>query len=158
MKKELFVKDGKIASEMDHNGVHPVLYLNDVKGDSFTFLKTETTPPNRSRTGYGRKIPTQYVVIDNHSGRRRRVYAICYSNAASLYVLIGGIMYFVRDSDIPEAIPSLDKRYSVQLEYCGHEKPYYVLRFCGEFISSHHDRAQAYQAQSDHEAKRRGTP
>ena len=79
-----------------------VLYLNDIKGDSYTIKRTETTPRHNSRTGYGRKIPTQYIVIDNYSKRARRVYAICYSNAASLYVLISGIMYFLHDYNIPE--------------------------------------------------------
>jgi hypothetical protein len=29
-----------------------------------------------------------------------------------------------------------DKRYSINLEFCGHAKPHYVARFCGEFIAS----------------------
>ena len=46
------------------------------------------TPRNRSVSGYGNRIPTQYRVrtIDN---RWRRVYAICYSNVSTLYVWHG---------------------------------------------------------------------
>lgn len=29
-----------------------------------------------------------------------------------------------------------DKRYSINLEYCGYEEPRYVLRFCDEWVDS----------------------
>lgn len=35
-----------------------------------------------------------------------------------------------------------DRRYSVSAEYCGHDKPRHVARFCGEWIGS----AGSYQA------------
>lgn len=45
-------------------------------------------PRNPYRTGYGRKIPTGYSLrIGN---RWHRVYAMCYGNLATLYVLKGG--------------------------------------------------------------------
>jgi len=52
------------------------------------------TPRNRSVSGYGNRIPTQYRVrtIDN---RWRRVYAICYSNVATLYVRHGKVVTIV---------------------------------------------------------------
>lgn len=28
-----------------------------------------------------------------------------------------------------------DKRYSIAQEFCGHEKPRFVLRYCGEFVA-----------------------
>jgi hypothetical protein len=31
---------------------------------------------------------------------------------------------------------SADKRYTVTMEHCGHPKPRYVARFCGEFLGS----------------------
>lgn len=40
-------------------------------------------------TGYGSKIPTIYKLF--FGGRWRRVYAVCYSNASSYYVLIDGV-------------------------------------------------------------------
>jgi len=43
-------------------------------------------------SGYGSKIPTRYRVRHlSMSGARRwrRVYAMCYSNVATLYILIG---------------------------------------------------------------------
>lgn len=49
-------------------------------------IRRDGNPPrNRSVSGYGNRIPTEYRVktIDN---RWRRVYAICYSNASTLYV------------------------------------------------------------------------
>ncbi len=30
-----------------------------------------------------------------------------------------------------------DKRYSITREWTGREKPQWVVRFCGEFVSSH---------------------
>ena len=47
--------------------------------------QSRTAPVNRSRTGYGSKIPTEHMV--HYNGRWRRVYAICYSNVATLYIL-----------------------------------------------------------------------
>ena len=35
-------------------------------------------------SGYGRRIPTRYMV--RHNGRLRRVYACCYSNTATCYI------------------------------------------------------------------------
>lgn len=35
-------------------------------------------------SGYGRRIPTRWMV--RYNGRDRRVYACCYSNAATYYV------------------------------------------------------------------------
>lgn len=35
-------------------------------------------------TGYGRRIPTRWIV--RYNGRDRRVYACCYSNAATYYI------------------------------------------------------------------------
>ena len=44
-------------------------------------------------TGYGNKIPTQYMLrIDN---RWHRVYCICYSNSGSLYVLRNKESFFL---------------------------------------------------------------
>lgn len=45
----------------------------------------------RTVTGYGRKIPTEYIIRCRINGyhndhRNRRVYAMCYGNSASFYV------------------------------------------------------------------------
>ena len=74
-----------------------VKYLHS-SGISFTAVDTGSAPRNYSRTGYGRKLPTQYMVRANN--RHYRVYAICYSNAASCYILVKGEMYFLSDYDI----------------------------------------------------------
>ena len=42
-------------------------------------------PYNRSMSGYGSKIPTKYMIRTSDK-RIHRVYAICYSNTASLYI------------------------------------------------------------------------
>lgn len=99
--RDYFVKEGKIDSEADKTGIHSVLYLNDYR--NFEVVRTLQTPANRSRTGYGSKIPTQYMVFDRDTRRYHRVYAICYSNAASCYVTVVGVRYFLRDCDVPES-------------------------------------------------------
>lgn len=47
-------------------------------------VKVTEPPKNYSMTGCGKRLPTQYMV--RYLGRWRRVYAICYSNVASLYI------------------------------------------------------------------------
>lgn len=52
--------------------------------------------------GYGKKISTDYMAILN--GRKYRVYAVCFSNAASHYVTIKKESYYLRDFDIPDEV------------------------------------------------------
>ena len=48
--------------------------------------------------GYGSKLPTRYMLsIDG--GRYRRVYATCFSNVASYWVVVSGKKLYLRDSD-----------------------------------------------------------
>lgn len=47
-------------------------------------VRTTEAPRNYSRTGYGRHLPTQYMV--QVEGRWRRVYCVCISNVGTLYV------------------------------------------------------------------------
>ena len=39
-------------------------------------------------TGYGKRIPTTWMIY--YQGKHRRVYATCFSNAASCWVLVNG--------------------------------------------------------------------
>jgi hypothetical protein len=48
-----------------------------------------TPPPNRSRSGYGSKLPTSWQ-LQLKDKRWRRVYVIQYSNAGSAYILVKG--------------------------------------------------------------------
>ena len=56
--------------------------------------RTAHIPHNPSRTGYGAKIPTQYMVrtIDNVW---RRVYCAVYSNSGTCYVMHGKVKTIV---------------------------------------------------------------
>lgn len=56
---------------------------------------TDPTAPRygHSASGYGGKIPTQYRV--KYLGRVRRVYAMCYSNAGSTYIIVNGETQFL---------------------------------------------------------------
>jgi hypothetical protein len=68
---------------------------------AFTVTITET-PLQRSVTGYGSKLPTPYMA-NCSDGRARRVYAICYSNCASFYIIIKGKRAFLRDHELEDA-------------------------------------------------------
>lgn len=67
-----------IAATQKHNAGDPLHSNRQVRA------KQTEAPRHYSATGYGRKIQTSYMVWIN--GRWRRVYAYCFSNAASLYI------------------------------------------------------------------------
>ena len=50
--------------------------------------------------------------------------------------------------------PTADRRYTITPEYCGHPERRRVLRFCGQFISSHQTADEARTAQYEHSARR----
>ena len=63
--------------------------------DEVIAARRDTDPPRpRSVSGYGNKLPTDRILVlrDN---RERRVYAICWSNVASHYVLVRGERRFL---------------------------------------------------------------
>jgi hypothetical protein len=82
-------------------------FEEDTQG--FTVLKGETTMGfdkenkeqvkhrvanyGRTQSGYGRKIPTDWMVM--WMQRWRRVYVMQYSNAGSAYIIVGGDEVFV---------------------------------------------------------------
>lgn len=71
--------------------------------DHHTFEHVVCAPPsayNRSATGYGNRIPTYYKVRVDNAGPWRRVYAICWSNAASFWVSVKGQRFYFRDCDL----------------------------------------------------------
>ncbi len=54
-----------------------------------------------SVTGYGRKIPTRYLVRTREGDARwRRVYVMNYGNVGSAYVVIRGRELFIREGDL----------------------------------------------------------
>ena len=81
--------------------MEPVKYLSDV-ACFWIFPDGGPAPRNRSASGYGNKIPCPYLVQVRGVGPYRRVYAICYANAASHYVLIRGERFFLKDYQFPE--------------------------------------------------------
>lgn len=48
---------------------------------------------HETATGYGARLNSGYKV--HYAGKLRRVYAVCYSNCASYYVLIAGARVFL---------------------------------------------------------------
>lgn len=61
------------------------------------FYKVEETetPRTNNVSGYGSKIPTRYV-LHCADGFKRRVYARCYSNVASLYIVVKGEVFYIQ--------------------------------------------------------------
>ena len=53
--------------------------------------------------GYGDKLPTPYQVQLSGSSIWRNVFAICWSNAASFYVNVGGNRKFVSEAALDTA-------------------------------------------------------
>lgn len=68
--------------------------------DPAEVLATRQTepPPNRSRTGYGSKLPTSWE-LRLKDKRWRRVYVVCWSNCGSAYVRCGGRNLFLGTYD-----------------------------------------------------------
>lgn len=64
---------------------HTITWLDD---EHVTEIRITEAPLHRSASGYGRKIPTQYML--KIAGRWHRVYMMCYSNSGTAYVLKGG--------------------------------------------------------------------
>jgi hypothetical protein len=87
-----------------------LLYL----ADHFTYEQRISPPPTaygRTASGYGNRIATDWLVrISGSTGtqpalyggdcRWRRVYATCWSNAASLWVNVPGHRFYFRDCDL----------------------------------------------------------
>lgn len=64
----------------------------------------ESPRSGHTASGYGSKIPTGYMVQLDGDKRWRRLYAICYSNVATFFVVVTGERVIVRDADIPDAV------------------------------------------------------
>jgi hypothetical protein len=65
--------------------------------ENFELFIKEPIPKNRSVSGYGNKLPTPYVLKFSGSKRWYRIYAICYSNIGSLYVIKNKEKLFVNE-------------------------------------------------------------
>ena len=65
-------------------------YLHHESGAQGPFLtesvevKSTEAPRNNSRTGYGSRLPTRYMV--KYLNKWRRVYCVIYSNVGTLYI------------------------------------------------------------------------
>lgn len=58
----------------------------------------------QTATGYGSKLATEYTIsLGKASNRPYRVYAICFSNCASFYILRKGERLFLREWELEEA-------------------------------------------------------
>ncbi len=66
-----------------------------------TEVKRTDTPPSRSVSGYGGKLPTSLMLRVGYVWYR--VYVMCYSNSGSAYITQRGKTLFVRDGDVARA-------------------------------------------------------
>lgn len=48
----------------------------------------------------------------------------------------------------------IDRRYSINREFCGYEGRVYVLRFCDDWVDQFPNREDAIKAAHEHQAKR----
>jgi hypothetical protein len=58
--------------------------------------------PQRSPHAYGKRLPTRWEVFDGK--RWRKVFAICFSNAATYYIRVKKEVQFVRDADLEAVV------------------------------------------------------
>ena len=63
----------------------------------------------QTSSGYSSKLVTEYMLYRSDDLRLRRVYAICWSNVASYYVIIRGEAVYLRDQDLELAIHKSSK-------------------------------------------------
>jgi hypothetical protein len=56
----------------------------------------------QTATGYGSKLTTEYMLHLPDSSHSYRVYAICWSNVASFYILRRGQRLFLHDAELEE--------------------------------------------------------
>ncbi len=78
-----------------------VLYT--IASNVFNTKREDYVPPNPYPSGYGKKVPTRYMVKYNsgkkyEASRWRRVYIMQYGNAGSAYIFIRNKVVFL-DSD-----------------------------------------------------------
>lgn len=75
-----------------------VVYIN---ANDYIFNGNNEVKTNYNSDEYGDKLPTRWTIKPKSGGRELKVYAICWSNACSHYVIISGKRMFIRDCDFP---------------------------------------------------------
>jgi hypothetical protein len=58
-------------------------------------VKQTDAPINRSRSGYGRRIPSSFMVKPTADSPWRRVYIVQYSNTGTPYIMLNGVFTVV---------------------------------------------------------------
>ena len=76
----------------------PIKYLHDTT--SFKVRERPCKSHGQNAQSYGRKISTGYII--QIGSRWHRVYATCYSNAASYWVMYRGEQWHLTESDFFE--------------------------------------------------------
>ena len=66
--------------------------------------RTDTPAYGQPVSGYGKRIPTRYMIKLEGSDVWRRVYCVIYGNAGSLYVGSWNEMLWINDWELEEAL------------------------------------------------------
>lgn len=93
--------------ELHHASCNGIVYT--IPQNAISFRRDDVLPLNRSKTGYGRKIPTRFMIKYDTglaSALWRRVYVMQYGNAGSAYILINRRVVFL-DSDTEHSLEVL---------------------------------------------------
>ena len=93
-------------------------FLEVELSDIIAIYRTEKIPVFYSATGYGRKIPTQYMVKMSDN-RMHRVYCTCFSNSGSLWVNYNGKQPFIENAILD---------YGIQNKIGNNEFPFYPVQ------------------------------
>lgn len=62
----------------------------------------------QTSTGYGRKLNSGYMLRIHGVKREYRVYAVCFSNAASYYIIRQGRELWLRDCELQSAVDAMN--------------------------------------------------
>jgi hypothetical protein len=84
-----------MVTQIAPNGIRYVLD-NFAKVES---MDSDCLPYGQLPSGYGRKIACPYKIRLEGKGPWRRVYAVCFSNAASHYIIVKGQSYYLGTFD-----------------------------------------------------------
>lgn len=81
----------------------PVTYQSAPYTVSINRLPWQKAGLQQTASGYGSKLTTEYMLHVPGAKRAYRVYAVCYSNVASFYIVRRGVRLFLRDYELQAA-------------------------------------------------------
>jgi len=74
-----------------------ILYADQI--EPYVLERKPVRPHGQYASGYGSKITTNIILRFQSENRYRRVYATCYSNCASYWIIYHGQQLYLHDTD-----------------------------------------------------------